>query len=69
MTDRYHALIVVLEEPIRSDDAQPIIDAIRMLRGVIDVVPQVTDLDHHLAVTKAKYEIAKRLWDALDSVK
>ena len=28
MTDKYHSLIVVLEENIRQDDCQPIIDAI-----------------------------------------
>lgn len=69
MTDRFHALTVILEEPIRSDDAQAIIDAIKQIRGVLDVQPEVTDPSHYYAVTKAKNEIARRLFDALDATK
>lgn len=34
MTDRVFALTVTLSDGIRDDDAQPIIDAIGMIRGV-----------------------------------
>lgn len=43
MTDRLNAVIVVFDTPIRDDDAQPIIDAIRQLRGVLTVAPVVAD--------------------------
>lgn len=43
MTDRYHALTVVLDTDIRSDDAAQIIDAIRQVRGVLTVDPIVAD--------------------------
>ncbi len=43
MTDRLNALIVILEHDIREDDAEPIINAIQQLRGVLQVEPHVAD--------------------------
>ena len=37
MTDRVNTLTVVLERPIRDDDVQPIVDAIRQMRHVLSV--------------------------------
>ena len=37
MTDRTNCLIVTLAEPMRDDDAEHIMDAIRCLQHVIDV--------------------------------
>ncbi len=37
MTDRFHSLIVVLEKDIREDDAQAMMEAIKCLKGVINV--------------------------------
>ena len=37
MTDRYNFLVVVLEENIRDDDAETILNAIRMVKGVLSV--------------------------------
>lgn len=42
MTDRYNAIIVVLDRDIRDDDAEPLLNAIRMMRGVASVEPQVS---------------------------
>jgi len=42
MTDRYCAPTVVLDKDIRSDDAEAIINAIKMVKHVLDVKPQVT---------------------------
>lgn len=41
MTDRYSGFAVVLERDIREDDAQAIIDAIKMIRGVAAVEPAI----------------------------
>lgn len=57
MSDRIKGLTVTLEPNIRDDDAQPIIDAIRLIKGVIDVRPHVEDSDHHMAITVAKRDI------------
>jgi hypothetical protein len=34
MTDRYNSLTVVLDRDIREDDAEHILNAIRMIKGV-----------------------------------
>ena len=41
MTDRLKGCTVVFDRDIRVDDAEHLLDAIRMLRGVIDVTPEI----------------------------
>lgn len=65
MTDRYHALTVVLEDNLRSDDAKPIIDAIRMVKGVVAVRPDVADAQTFAARSLAKHELLEKIWKVL----
>jgi hypothetical protein len=65
MTDRIKGLTVLLEPDKREDDAQAIIDAIRMIRGVVSVKTHVTDVDHHFAVDTARRELVNKLWEVL----
>jgi hypothetical protein len=66
MTDRYNALTVVLEQDIRDDDAEYLINAIRMLRGVLDVQGNVSSADSFVAQSRADREwrekIRKLIW-------
>jgi len=41
MTDRWNGFIVTLDRNLREDDAQPIMEAIQMLKGVQHVEPSV----------------------------
>lgn len=43
MTDRYDYLIVALEKNTDEDDASSLIEAIKMLRGVLSVHGHVAD--------------------------
>ena len=43
MTDRITAYLVTLDEPIREDDAEPTLAAIRQIKGVASVKPVVSD--------------------------
>jgi hypothetical protein len=61
MTDRYNALTVVLEENIREDDAEALIGAIRQLKGVQDVVPNVADINSVVADSRARLELLDAL--------
>ena len=61
MTDRYHALTVVLDDDIRDDDAEAIINAIRMIRGVADVTPHVVDPETHSARIRARSDVRDKL--------
>jgi hypothetical protein len=65
MTDRYFALTVTLDHATRDDDAQPIIDAIKMIRGVQEVVPHVANVELHWAKETAVRELTKKLWSVL----
>ena len=58
MTDRYVALTVTLDGP---DDAQVIIDAIKMVKGVAGVVPVVADANAYWAKETAKLELLDKL--------
>lgn len=59
MTDRVSALTITLDHDMRVDDAQVIIDAIRLIRGVGAVTLGVpTSLDTHLARQKVAFMVA-----------
>jgi hypothetical protein len=65
MTDRYNALTVALERDIRDDDAETLIQAIQMLRGVLTVEGNVADPASWLAQHRARTELANKLWAVL----
>ncbi len=65
MTDRYNALIVVLDRDIRDDDAKAIIDAIKMIKHVQSVKGNVSDITDHVAKETAKRELIDKIWEVL----
>lgn len=65
MTDRYNSLTVVLERDIRDDDAESILQAIRMIKGVLSVTGNVTNLEDHVAKESAKWELKKQIFELL----
>lgn len=65
MTDRFHSFTVVLKEPIREDDAEALMNAIRCLKGVIDVAGNVADANAYVAYSRARSELRDKLWDVL----
>ena len=69
MTDKYNAVVVVLEENIRSDDAKDLLNAIRMIKGVTSVEPNIVDINSHIAYSQACTHYKSRLWDALKETK
>ncbi len=65
MTDRYYALTVVLEKDMRDDDAECVIEAIRMIKHVKNVKPLIANPHTWMAEERARNEIAKKLWAVL----
>jgi hypothetical protein len=61
MTDRLIAFTVTLEAPIRDDDAEPIAEAIRMIKGVADVAPVVASPEAYWARDTARRELLSEL--------
>lgn len=65
MTQRINALTVVLEKDIREDDIELIVNAIQMLRYVLSVDTNVSDINSHIAYQRARYDIQDKLLEAL----
>lgn len=61
MTDRLKGYIVILEENIREDDAQPITDALTMVKGVLKVTPLVSNVNGRIAEVRARQKLVDQL--------
>lgn len=66
MTNRFNILTVVLEREIREDDAEHLINAISMLKGVLKVKGNVSSPEDWMAQAKAKNELINKLWKVLN---
>ena len=65
MTDRIHSLTVVLKKDIRDDDAESIITALSMVKGVLSATPHVANIETHMAYARARWELQSKLYDVL----
>ena len=61
MADRLKGVWVAFEQDIREDDAEPIINAIKALRGVVDVRGVIADPTNHFARLRIRTEFGKEL--------
>ena len=65
MTDRYNYLTVVLETDMTGGEAGPLISAIRQLRGVVSVTPNVSASEDWWAFERARQELGAKLLKVL----
>ena len=65
MTDRHIAYTVILQAPICEDDAEAIRQAILMVKGVAEVIPQIAMADTYFAIETARRELEEKIWKAL----
>lgn len=68
MTDRFHSLTVVLDQNIREDDAESLINAISMIKGVLSVSGNASDLSEHVARQRLVIDLRQRLWTLADEI-
>lgn len=61
MSDRYNALIITLETDMKDEDAEQLMRAIWLLRGVINVTPHVADIGARVAQDRARWELIEKL--------
>jgi hypothetical protein len=61
MTDRLKGCTVTFEHEIRDDDAEPILEAIRQLRGVADVTPAIMTADDYFVIRRVRRELQDKL--------
>lgn len=66
MTDRYFAITVLLKSDIREDDAEPILTAIQMIKGVQAAEAHISDRAVWAAEKRIRRELTNRLWNALN---
>jgi hypothetical protein len=67
MTDRIAALTVILEEDMRPDAMEPLRQAIKQLRGVLDVTGVCADPTLYIALQRARRELREELRGVLES--
>lgn len=65
MTDRYRGLVVLLDDNLRSDDAQPILQLIQQIKGVRRVEPQIGNGNDQITEMKVRQDLGEKLWQVL----
>ena len=65
MTERHAGYLITLEDDIREDDAEHVINALRMIKGVMRVEPIVANIELHIAQERAKHELQQRMREVL----
>lgn len=61
MTDRISSLVVVLDDDYREDDVQHLVEAIKCLKGVISVKPNVVDHSEYVARCRLRFELRDKI--------
>ena len=64
MTNRIHALTVIID-PMRDDDCEDLINAIKMFRFVKGVEPHVIDYNTYWAAETARQDLVDKMSDIL----
>lgn len=65
MTTRVKGFVVALEQDIREDAAERIVDAIKMIRGVLSVEASVADHTDWMARERARRELGDKLMEVV----
>lgn len=65
MSNRINTITVVLEKETREDDCERILEAIRMVRGVLSVEADVADSTDFMAIERARRELGQKMWEIL----
>jgi len=63
MTDRLKGLTVAFDEDIRADDAQCIIDAILMIKGVSGVTTSISNSEDYMNRLQIRREVVEKIYE------
>jgi len=66
MTDRLNGVTITFEKDIRDDDAEAILDAMKMIRGVAHVEPNIVTIDDWMSRRQVKSDIRDKLYDFIN---
>ncbi len=65
VTDRLKGFVVALDHDMREDDAELVLNAIRMIKCVASVEPIKVGYDDHMNRDKVRCELQEKLREAL----
>jgi len=65
MSDRHKGYVVTLKDSIKDDDSKHIMNAIRMVKGVIAVDPVIENIDDHITKQKVQFDMKDKIWRVL----
>lgn len=65
MSNRHHSYTVVLDHELKDEDSEEVIQAIKMIKGVTQVVPHIADGGFYIAREQAKIDLRQQMWDLL----
>lgn len=65
MTDRFRGLLVTFAKDVREDDAEAHINAIRMIKGVLDVQPVPSNIDLVISESRVRHELGEKIWKVI----
>lgn len=65
MTEVHNSYIVVLKKDMREDDSEHLLNAIRMFKNVLSVVPNVGQGFDVVAEMRVKRELQDKIYEAL----
>ncbi|MFH8627766.1 hypothetical protein ACH4A8_38765 [Streptomyces vietnamensis] len=63
MSERHAGYVVTLTNDLNDEDAQQVLDALRMIKGVLSVEPVTASIDVHIGTERARSEIRGKLLD------
>jgi hypothetical protein len=66
MSDTYSSLFVILSEDVSEEEAQRITEAIKMIKGVLDVKANPRDaVAESIASTRIRADLANKLFNVI----
>lgn len=61
MTDRVKGFWVALDDDIRVDDIEPVLSAVRQLRGVVGVTTSIVSAEDFMARERVRHQLGTEL--------
>lgn len=65
MTDRLKGFVVTLDEDIREDDAEDILNAIRMVKHVQSVEPITANFEDRMNRSRVRHHLLDKILDVI----
>lgn len=68
MSDRVNGFVVILDKNYKDDDVKDIMNAIKQIKGVVAVNPNVVDASDYIVPMRTRIEVANMLYDFIEKL-